>query len=281
MILVTGPTGCGKTTTLYSVLNYLNSPKDNIITVEDPVEYRLEGVNQVQVNPKINLTFASTLRAILRQDPNIIMVGEIRDLETAEIATRAALTGHRVLSTLHTNDAPRAITRLLDMGVENYLITSSLLAVVAQRLIRLICSECRQKYRLTLDQRLLFSKVFGREAPLELYRGNGCKKCNRTGYRGRVAIHELLRVDRKIRRLILDGAGPEKIVAAAREQGMIPMLRDGLRRVEKGDTTPEEVMRVAFDSYGGERTGQFKSARHRRYRPCPGNRSPCEVPWWS
>ena len=248
MILVTGPTGCGKTTTLYSVLNYLNSPKDNIITVEDPVEYRLEGVNQVQVNPKINLTFASTLRAILRQDPNIIMVGEIRDLETAEIATRAALTGHRVLSTLHTNDAPRAITRLLDMGVENYLITSSLLAVVAQRLIRLICPECRQKYRLTLDQRLLFSKVFGREAPLELYRGNGCKKCNRTGYRGRVAIHELLRVDRKIRRLILDGAGPEKIVAAAREQGMIPMLRDGLRRVEKGDTTPEEVIRVAFDS---------------------------------
>lgn len=252
MILVTGPTGCGKTTTLYSVLNYLNRPEDNIITVEDPVEYRLEGINQVQINPRINLTFANTLRAILRQDPNIVMIGEIRDLETAEIATRAALTGHLVLSTLHTNDAPRAISRLLDMGVENYLITSSLMAVVAQRLIRLICPECRQQYMPTPEQRVLFRQVFGKEAPGELYRGDGCKSCNQTGYRGRVAIHEVLKVDQEIRSLILESAGPERILEAALQQGMITMLHDGLRRIEKGHTTLDEVVRVAFDSATAE-----------------------------
>ncbi len=262
MILVTGPTGCGKTTTLYSVLNYLNNPGDNIITVEDPVEYRLEGINQVQVNPKINLTFANTLRAILRQDPNIVMVGEIRDLETAEIATRAALTGHLVLSTLHTNDAPRAISRLQDMGVESYLIISSLVAVVAQRLIRLICPECRQKYLLTAEQQALFRKVFGKKAPEELYRGEGCKNCNQTGYRGRVAIHEVLKVDQEMRRLILEGAGPERILAAALQQGMVTMLHDGLRRIEEGQTTLDEVVRVAFDSASAESALiDIKSAR--------------------
>jgi type IV pilus assembly protein PilB len=248
MILVTGPTGCGKTTTLYSTLNYLNRPEDNIISVEDPVEYRLDGVNQIQVNPRINLNFANALRSILRQDPNIIMIGEIRDLETAEIATRAALTGHLVLSTLHTNDAVRAISRLIDMGVENYLITSSLVGVIAQRLVRLICPHCRESYALPDREKILFQKIF-RKVPLQtLYRGAGCKSCNQTGYRGRIAIHEVLSVSPAIRRLVLAGATVEQLQRQALVEGMVTLLEDGRRRVEEGITSLEEILRVAFNS---------------------------------
>lgn len=248
IILVTGPTGSGKTTTLYSALNYLNRPEDNIITIEDPVEYRLDGINQIQVNPRINLTFANALRAILRQDPNIIMIGEIRDRETAEMATRAALTGHLVLSTLHTNDAVRAVSRLVDMGVENYLITSSLIGVMAQRLIRIICTSCREKYVPATEEQLLYTRVFGEDPPAELHRGTGCKNCNQTGYRGRMAIHEVLPVNQEVRRLILQEASSDVLEALVLEQGMETMLVNGRARILEGVTSLEEVVRAAFSS---------------------------------
>ena len=248
MILVTGPTGSGKTTTLYSALNYLNRAEENIITVEDPVEYRLDGINQVQVNPRINLTFASALRSILRQDPNVIMIGEIRDLETAEMATRAALTGHLVLSTLHTNDACSTITRLLDMGVDSYLITSSLVGVVAQRLVRRICENCRESYRLSAQEQALFWKAFGREAPETLVHGKGCRHCNETGYRGRFAIHEMMPMNREMIRLVLTRSSADELFAKAVEMGMIPLLQEGLRRIESEETTVEEIIRVAYSS---------------------------------
>ncbi len=250
MILVTGPTGSGKTTTLYSALNYLNRAEENIITVEDPVEYRLDGINQVQVNPRINLTFANALRSILRQDPNVIMIGEIRDLETAEMATRAALTGHLVLSTLHTNDACSTITRLLDMGVDSYLITSSLVGVVAQRLVRKICEQCKESYRLSAQERAIFRNAFGKEAPETLLHGKGCRQCNETGYRGRFAIHEMMAMNREMIRLILERVSADELFAKSVELGMVPLLLEGLNRIENGETTIAEVARVAYSGTG-------------------------------
>lgn len=248
MILVTGPTGCGKTTTLYSVLNYLNCAEDNIITVEDPVEYRLDGINQVQVNPRINLTFAGALRFILRQDPDTIMVGEIRDLETARIATQAALTGHLVLSTLHTNSAAGAITRLMDMGMERYFITASLVGVVAQRLIRKICRRCAGPHRLSEEESLLYRRLFHREAPVSLSRGAGCRHCNQSGYRGRTSIQEILVLNPDMHRLILDGATAPQMQKKAERQGMIPLAQSGRRYLDEGVTTLREVIRAVYNS---------------------------------
>jgi type IV pilus assembly protein PilB len=248
MILVTGPTGCGKTTTLYSSLHYLNRPEDNIITVEDPVECRLKGINQIQVNRRINRTFANTLRSILRQDPNIIMVGEIRDLETAKIATQAALTGHLVLSTLHTNNAAGAVTRLIDMGLEPYLVTSSLVAIIAQRLIRVICPHCRVEYELQEAERHFFENFFQRIAPLTLYRGAKCSNCKGTGYRGRTSIQELLLLNGELQQLIQKGATAVTVQEVAIRQGMLPLIRDGLRCLEAGITTLSEVVRTTFSS---------------------------------
>ncbi len=252
MILVTGPTGSGKTTTLYSALNYLNRAEENIITVEDPVEYRLDGINQVQVNPRIKLTFANALRSILRQDPNVIMIGEIRDLETAEMATRAALTGHLVLSTLHTNDACSTVTRLLDMGVDSYLITSSLVGVVAQRLVRRICEHCREQYQLSAQEQALFWKAFGKDAPETLAHGKGCRNCNETGYRGRFAIHEMMPMNREMIRLVLTRASADELFVKAVEMGMVPLLQEGLRRIESAETTVEEIIRVAYSGAGND-----------------------------
>ncbi|WP_339220690.1 ATPase, T2SS/T4P/T4SS family [Paenibacillus sp. FSL H8-0332] len=241
ILLITGPTGSGKSTTLYSALSQLNTENANIITIEDPVEYQLEGVNQVHVNPAIGLTFAAGLRSILRQDPNIVMVGEIRDTETAEIAVRASLTGHLVLSTLHTNDAISTISRLRDMGVEPYLIASSLLGVVAQRLVRKICPDCKEEHKPT-EQESIMLRRYG--LPVEvIYRGRGCGNCNNTGYRGRIAIHEVLTINDHLRQLITDSASIEQLRAAGREQGMIELVEDGFVKVSKGITTLQEVMR--------------------------------------
>ncbi len=248
MVLVTGPTGCGKTTTLYSTLHYINNPTEHIITVEDPVEYRLDGVNQVQVNSKIKLSFASALRNILRQDPNVMMVGEIRDLDTAEMATRAALTGHLVFSTLHTNDAPRAVTRLMDMGVEPYLLNASLVGVVAQRLVRLSCTRCREEYT-SAEELSLYRELTGDGDEVVFVRGRGCGACNRTGFKGRTAIHEVMPVDAEMRRLILETKDTEVIRQHALSRGMKTLLQDGLQRVKKGQTTFQEVMKEAYSAF--------------------------------
>lgn len=241
ILLITGPTGSGKSTTLYSALSQLNTENANIITIEDPVEYQLEGVNQVHVNPAIGLTFAAGLRSILRQDPNIVMVGEIRDTETAEIAVRASLTGHLVLSTLHTNDAISTISRLRDMGVEPYLIASSLLGVVAQRLVRKICPDCKEEHKPTEQEAIMLRR---HSLPAEvIYRGRGCGNCNNTGYRGRIAIHEVLKINDRMRQLITDSASIEELRAAGREQGMVQLMEDGFIKVSKGITTLQEVMR--------------------------------------
>lgn len=253
LLLVTGPTGCGKTTTLYSALHYLNRPQVNIVTVEDPVEYRLKGINQVQVSPKINRTFAGALRSILRQDPDIIMVGEIRDLETAKIASQAALTGHLVLSTLHTNNAAGAITRLVDMGLEDYLVTASLIGVIAQRLVRTICPHCSEEYSLGEEEKRFFKYFIGKEPPLKLKRGRKCKYCNHTGYRGRTSIQEVLLLNRSLKELILNKATAETLHKKAVEQGMLPLIQDGLRCVENGLTTVNEIIRAAFNSVMEER----------------------------
>lgn len=245
IILVTGPTGSGKTTTLYATLNKINSPELNIITVEDPIEYQLNGIGQIQVNPRIDLTFANGLRSILRQDPDIIMVGEIRDLETAEIAIQSSLTGHLVFSTLHTNDAAGAVTRLLDMGVEGFLVASSVLAIMAQRLLRLICQQCREPYRpdVALVKEIGLS---GEESTFDgsFYRGKGCSACLHTGYRGRTGIYELLVVDDSIRNLIMSGADSNAIKRQAIQQGMLTLLQDGASKVATGITTVDEVLRV-------------------------------------
>ncbi|WP_310550735.1 type II secretion system ATPase GspE [Paenibacillus glufosinatiresistens] len=241
IMLITGPTGSGKTTTLYSALNQLNQESVNIITVEDPVEYQLEGINQVHVNPAIGLTFAAGLRSILRQDPNIVMVGEIRDTETAEIAVRASLTGHLVLSTLHTNDAVSSISRLRDMGVEPYLIASSLIGVVAQRLVRKVCADCKEEYTPSPQELILLEKHGHRVD--KLYRGRGCGSCNSTGYRGRIAIHEVLVVNDRIRQLVTDSASVEELRAAASGNGLVPLMEDGLLKVTQGMTTLQEVLR--------------------------------------
>jgi len=248
IILLTGPTGSGKTTTLYAALNELNSEERNILTVEDPIEYQLPGVGQMQIRPKIELTFASCLRHILRQDPDIIMIGEIRDLETAEIAIQASLTGHLVLSTLHTNDAASAVTRLIDMGIEPYLISSSVVGVMAQRLLRVICPECRQPYQ---PQDVAEVKAELRrlgQGQVQLYRGGGCENCLRTGFVGRTGIFELMLVDDQIRDLILQRRGAHVIKEAAVQKGMTTLREDGLRRVLAGITTLEEVYRVTQDS---------------------------------
>ncbi len=241
ILLITGPTGSGKTTTLYSALNLLNTESSNVITIEDPVEYQLEGVNQVQVSPAIGLTFASGLRSILRQDPNIVMVGEIRDNETAEIAVRASLTGHLVLSTIHTNDAVSTVMRLRDMGIEPYLIASSLIGIVAQRLVRRICSDCKESYTPT-DQEQIVLQTHGLDVQV-LHRGKGCGNCNKTGYRGRVAIQEVLKIDQNLRRIITEGAAIEAIREAAQAQDMVTLMVDGLHKVTEGVTTIQEVMR--------------------------------------
>jgi len=241
IMLVTGPTGSGKTTTLYGALDKINSPEKKIITVEDPVEYQLKGVNQIQVKPQIGLNFANTLRHIVRQDPDIIMIGEIRDLETAEIAIQSSLTGHLVFSTLHTNDAPSAITRLIDMGVESYLLASTLRGILAQRLVRVICPECREVDRETiLEERL----ILGIPEDTTLYRGMGCEHCAGTGFYGRTGIFELLTVDDGIRRLISVGVDSNELRRQARSSGMRTLSEDGARKVMEGVTTISEVIRV-------------------------------------
>ena len=244
IILVTGPTGSGKTTTLYAVLSQLNDNKRNIMTIEDPVEYDLDGISQTNVNAKVDMSFARGLRAILRQDPDVVMVGEIRDLETAEIAVQSSLTGHLVLSTLHTNSAVGAVTRLRDMGVEPFLLSSSLLGVLAQRLVRLLCKECKQPY----TANAVDCERFGLDAmdPPTFYKAEGCKHCNYQGYRGRSGIYELVVVDDQLRSMIHDGTSEHEIEHYARRKS--PGIRqDGLRRVLMGDTTVDEVLRVTRD----------------------------------
>jgi len=248
MVLVTGPTGSGKTTTLYASLQHLNSPEVKILTIEDPVEYILEGINQVQVKPAIGLTFANTLRSFLRHDPDILLVGEIRDLETAEIAVQASLTGHRVLSTLHTNDAATGITRLLDMGVAEYLISSTVTAILAQRLVRELCPHCRLRF--SPPQELVDKYRLNRliaEEPITLWKARGCNECSQTGYRGRSVILELLPVTSSIRQLILQHAESEEILLAAKQEGMRTMFECGLVKALRGHTTLDEVLRVVGD----------------------------------
>jgi general secretion pathway protein E len=242
IILVTGPTGSGKTTTLYGALDKINSPDKKIITVEDPVEYQLKGVNQIQVKPQIGLNFANTLRHIVRQDPDVIMIGEIRDLETAEIAVQSALTGHLVLSTLHTNDAPSAITRLLDLGLENFLLSSTIRGILAQRLVRVICPYCKEEDVSTVDLVRLDSS--GAPYDVTFYRGKGCEKCTFTGYHGRLGIFELLVIDDNIRRLILRNADANELRQTAVKFGMKTILEDGNNKVREGTTTLSEVFRV-------------------------------------
>jgi general secretion pathway protein E len=243
LFLVTGPTGSGKSTTLYGSLRRLNTMDKKVITVEDPVEYQLPGVNQIHVNPQIGLTFAAGLRHIVRQDPDIIMIGEIRDLETAEIAMRAALTGHLVFSTLHTNDAPSAVTRLTDMGVEHYLVSSSLVAVLAQRLVRVLCPECRKPYAADGDE-LRKEGWEGASGPATLYRAEGCAHCAHTGFVGRVGIFEFMELDEGIRREIVARADASTLRATARERGMRSLKEDGWLKIASGQTTVEEVLRV-------------------------------------
>ncbi|TFH20770.1 MAG: type II secretion system protein GspE [Myxococcales bacterium] len=245
LLLVTGPTGSGKTTTLYGALDKINSPDKKIITIEDPVEYQLRGVNQIHVRSKIGLTFAAGLRSIVRQDPDVIMVGEIRDAETAEIAIQAALTGHLVLATLHTNDAPGAISRLLDMGVEDYLLASSLLGVLAQRLVRNICPACRRPLEPTAE---LLHEVHGaNEADVTIYAEVGCKECSETGFHGRSGIYELLDVQEAVRKMILERKPADQIKAVAVQLGMRTLRDDGWRKVRAGTTTVAEVLRVTQD----------------------------------
>jgi len=244
IILLTGPTGSGKTTTLYAALNEVNSKDKNIITVEDPVEYKLNRINQIQIKPKINLTFANTLRSILRQDPDIIMVGEIRDTETAQIAVQAALTGHLVLSTLHTNDAASAITRLVDMDVETFLISSSVIGVIAQRLVRVICEKCKEEYEPGKDV-ISGLNIKSDSNKIKLYRGTGCTFCKNTGYFGRTSIYELIVLDEDIRALIISKASSNIIKDAAIKKGMKSLKDCGLEKVMQGITTIEEVLRVA------------------------------------
>ncbi|MDQ0429925.1 type IV pilus assembly protein PilB [Planomicrobium stackebrandtii] len=244
IILISGPTGSGKSSTLYAALNKLNSEEVNIITVEDPVEYQLEGINQIQVNANVGLTFAAGLRSILRQDPDIVMVGEIRDKETADISIRASLTGHLVLSTIHTNDSIASITRLMDMGIEPFLVTASLNAVVAQRLIRRVCRDCREIQPATIRERAIFAK---RGITVEtIARGKGCPQCNMSGYKGRMAIHEVLVVDDAIKDIINRGGTAAEIREIAVRNKTIFLIDDGLLKVKEGMTTTEEVLRVAM-----------------------------------
>jgi type IV pilus assembly protein PilB len=246
MVLVTGPTGSGKTTTLYSALSELNKPGVNISTAEDPVEYNLPGINQVQMHDEIGLNFAMGLRSFLRQDPDIIMVGEIRDFETAEIAVKSALTGHLVLSTLHTNDAPATISRLLNMGVEPFLITASVNLVLAQRLARRVCVDCRRE--IPFEQQSLLDMGFNAEqaSTARIVKGIGCNTCNNTGYKGRVALYEVMRFSEELKEMVLQGASTAELKAAAIKNGMITLRMAGIRKVIEGVTTPEEILRVTM-----------------------------------
>jgi general secretion pathway protein E len=245
IVLVTGPTGSGKTTTLYAALSAINRVDINIITVEDPIEYRIPGIGQVQVNPKIDLTFASGLRSIVRQDPDVILIGEIRDLETAEIAIQSALTGHLVFSTLHTNDAPSTITRLRDMGVESFLIASSINAILAQRLIRIICPACREPYEPDPQEVAGIGLTMEMLKGQPVYRGRGCEECRNTGYRGRTGIHEFMIMDDEIKRLVLKTSDASALRRHAQTGGMTTLLQDGAAKVLAGVTSIEEVFRVA------------------------------------
>jgi type IV pilus assembly protein PilB len=246
MILTCGPTGSGKTTTLYSVLKYVDSPESNIVTVEDPVEYQMKGLNQVNVKAAMGLTFSASLRSILRQDPDIIMIGEIRDAETLDIAVKAALTGHLVLSSLHTTTAAGSVIRMMNMGIEPFLICSSVLAIVAQRLLRRVCEHCKEKYVLLpgVAQKVGLKTLYPDHKEFQLYRGKGCQKCMKNGYKGRVGIHEILSFTQKIRDLVLSRAGEYKIKHGGREEGMHTMREDGLMKAMAGLTTLEEVLRV-------------------------------------
>ncbi|AXM89615.1 type II secretion system protein GspE [Anoxybacillus ayderensis] len=244
IVLITGPTGSGKSSTLYAALNRLNGEHVNIITIEDPVEYQLEGVNQIQVNPNVGMTFAEGLRSILRQDPNIIMVGEIRDRETAEVAIRASLTGHLVLSTLHTNDALSTVARLIDMGVEPFLVATSLSGVVSQRLVRRVCRDCQEEHEPTKREIDIFAR---RGLKIEkVMRGRGCPTCNMTGYKGRIALHELMVMSDEMRKVILNGEPLSKLREIAIKNKMIFLIDDGLLKVKQGLTTTEEVLRVSI-----------------------------------
>ena len=243
IILLTGPTGCGKSTTLYSFIQEISTKNINIITVEDPVEYTIEGVNQVQVNNKANMTFAAALRSILRQDPNVIMIGEIRDEETAEIAIRSAITGHLVFSTLHTNDAPGAVTRLVDMGVEPYFVSDALSGVIAQRLVRKLCPHCRKGKQTTKSE----MKILGIDTPQRIYHPVGCPACNNTGYNGRLGIHEIFEMDDDIRELIQKGAGTEELRKRAKENGMLSLKDTCAHAVLNGETSINELLDVIFD----------------------------------
>jgi type IV pilus assembly protein PilB len=243
MVLVTGPTGSGKTSTLYAALNRLNTPETNIVTAEDPVEYNFRGINQVQIKEQIGLTFAAALRSFLRQDPNIILVGEIRDFETTEIAIKAALTGHLVLSTVHTNDAPSTISRLLNMGIEPFLVATSVHLICAQRLIRKICSECKTEVKTPIQTMINigFSQEDAKNVPT--FKGEGCKTCNGTGYKGRIGLYEVMEVSEEIQELILVGASAREIKRKAVDEGMIPLRQSGLNKIRAGITTLDEVLR--------------------------------------
>lgn len=243
IVLLTGPTGCGKSTTLYSFLKEINDPKVNIITVEDPVEYLLNGVNQTQVNKKANLTFASALRSILRQDPDVIMLGEIRDEETADIAIRAAITGHLVFSTLHTNDAPGAINRLVDMGATDYLVADALVGVIAQRLVKRLCPACKKRGKTTAAE----MKILGIDEPVSIFRPQGCQFCNNTGYKGRLAVHEIMYVTEEIRGAIMRGANVEEVRGRAIENGMVSLWDSCVKHVIKGVTSVQELMTLFDD----------------------------------
>ena len=243
MVLIVGPTGSGKTSTLYACMQEIRSEEVNIITVEDPVEYELAGINQVQINEKVGLTFPFILRSILRQDPNVIMIGEIRDEETAEIAVQSSLTGHLVLSTLHTNDAPSAITRLIDIGIPPYMIASSVMGVIAQRLVRVICSECKEEY--VPNPELLIRLNLDRDdLPFKFYRGRGCPSCNHTGFRGRTAIEEIMIMSPKIRDLLQSSAHVETLREAAMALGMTTLGIRGMDKIAMGITTIEEVLKA-------------------------------------
>ncbi len=245
MILVTGPTGSGKSTTLYATLNIVSRPEINVITVEDPVEYRIPGINQMQVKAKSGLTFAKALRSILRADPDVVLIGEIRDAETAKIAVEAALTGHLVLTTLHTNDAPSAVNRLVEMGVEPFLVASAMDCVVAQRLCRRLCSKCKQAYVPSQQELLDVGFPWEPGAPLPtLHRPIGCAACSRTGYRGRMALHEVMPISEEIERLTISRSSTEDVARSARSAGMVPLRQDGWLKVAQGETSIEEVLRV-------------------------------------
>jgi len=245
LVLVTGPTGSGKSTTLYASLLKLKTPRKNIITVEDPVEYQIDGISQVQVNPKIGLTFSAGLRSILRQDPDIIMVGEIRDLETAEMAIHASMTGHLVLSTLHTNDAPSSITRLADMGIEAFLIASSLEGVIAQRLVRRVCEFCKEEIIPDIKEREFLNRYIEIKDNFKLYKGKGCEHCLYTGYKGRIAIYEIMKIDEDFRSIISKSTDSKVIRDYALKKGMKTLIQDGLKKAIDGITTIEEVIQAA------------------------------------